>query len=370
MQRRGVCYDVGRNLYGDWRKDYSPEAVRRELRIIKEDLHCNAVRICGRDVGRLAAATEYALGQGLEVWFSPELWNKNPETTLAYTAKAAETAERLHRQFPGKVVMSAGSELTLFMKGIVEGGSLWQRIGNAFKGDFVKSGRHNKPLNDYLSRVTQAVRQVYGGPLTYASLPFEQVDWGPFDFIGFDHYRATQIKDRYAAMLKPLLAQGKPVVVMECGCCTYRGAEDAGGRAFNIVDVRSLILHEIPLLGRFVRPRLNGVYVRDEALQAREIVDQLRVLDGAGVDGAFVYTFVFPNNPYDENPRYDLDMASYSLVKSYGGNRHGTTYPGMTWEPKESFHVVAGFYGQSSRPAGSEAERQRLLSTVDRVDYT
>ena len=41
------------------------------------------------------------------------------------------------------------------------------------------------------------------------------------------------------------------------------------------------------------------------------------MLDDAGVEGAFVFTFISPTSPYNENPRYDSDMASYSLVKSY-----------------------------------------------------
>lgn len=163
MKWKGVCYDVGRFLYGNWRKDYDPKTVHRELEIIKNDLHCNAVRICGKDVSRLAVASEYALQLGLDVWFSPE-------------------------------------------------------------------------------------------------------------------------------------------------------------------------------------PRLKGRYVRDEALQAREITDALTIFDEGGVNGAFVFTFVFPNNPYNENSQNDLDMASYSLVKSYAGDKHGTIYPDMTWEPKESFAVVAEYY--------------------------
>jgi hypothetical protein len=75
-----------------------------------------------------------------------------------------------------------------------------------------------------------------------------------------------------------------------------------------------------------VRPQLNGTYVRDEALQARELTKQLGVLEAAGVEGAFVFTFVAPRNPYDEDSKYDLDMASYSLVKSYSDG-YGTTYP-------------------------------------------
>jgi hypothetical protein len=105
-------------------------------------------------------------------------------------------------------------------------------------------------------------------------------------------------------------------------------------------------MHKIPLLGRFIRPRLKGHYVRDEALQAREISECLTELDRAGIKGAFVFTFVFPNNPHFDDPLYDLDMASYSVVKSYPGSQHGITYPDMTWEPKESFRAVANYYAQ------------------------
>ncbi|MFI5419327.1 MAG: hypothetical protein ACHQ1H_00020 [Nitrososphaerales archaeon] len=70
----------------------------------------------------------------------------------------------------------------------------------------------------------------------------------------------------------------------------------------------------------------------------------MRVLDEAGVYGAFVSLFVSQITPYDKDPRYDLDMASMSLVKSYSGSGHGITYPDMPWEPKESFRVVADYY--------------------------
>ncbi|MGO9581727.1 MAG: hypothetical protein ACLP36_02870 [Acidimicrobiales bacterium] len=45
---------------------FEPEVVRRELTIIKDDLHCNAVRICGQDVSRLEKAAEFALELGLD----------------------------------------------------------------------------------------------------------------------------------------------------------------------------------------------------------------------------------------------------------------------------------------------------------------
>ncbi|HTS14060.1 MAG TPA: hypothetical protein VMH24_00210, partial [Candidatus Sulfotelmatobacter sp.] len=70
MNRKGVSYDVGRVMGVNWRPVFDLPVVRRELEIIHDDLHCNAVRICGRDIGRLETATEAALELGLEVWLT------------------------------------------------------------------------------------------------------------------------------------------------------------------------------------------------------------------------------------------------------------------------------------------------------------
>ena len=91
--------------------------------------------------------------------------------------------------------------------------------------------------------------------------------------------------------------------------------------------------------------QLNGDYVRDEGLQARELTDVLSILEGAGVEGVFVFTFISPTSTYNDNPKYDLDMASYSLVKSYA-DKHGVTYPDMLWEPKKSFKAVADYFAK------------------------
>jgi ABC-type proline/glycine betaine transport system substrate-binding protein len=100
-------------------------------------------------------------------------------------------------------------------------------------------------------------------------------------------------------------------------------------------------------------PQLKGDYVYDQGVQARELTDQLSILDEVGVDGAFVFTFVQPaveiKDPVVvkmlENLTFDPDFVSYSLVKSYA-DKHGTTYPDMPWEPKESFKAVADYYAR------------------------
>jgi hypothetical protein len=313
--------------------------VRRELQIVRADLHCNAVKVCGRDLDRLVAAAEEALRLGLEVWFSPELWDRPTDRTLAYIATAAWEAERLRRRWPDRVVFSVATEATLFVRGIVPGRTFTRRLANV--RDAIKAGRHARPLEEFLARAVRNARGIFNGPLTYASLPFEPVDWSLFDIVGVDHFRDSRSASTYEDRLRRLLAHGKPVVVTEFGMRTYEGADGDGNLGTGITDWRTVALHR--LFGPLVRPRLAGEYVRDEALQARRITEDLALLDAAGVDGAFVCTFVEPLSTYSPEPRHDLDMGALSLVKTFSAG-HGTTYPDMTWEPKASFYAVARSY--------------------------
>jgi hypothetical protein len=347
MKRKGVCYDVGVVTDMNWRPDYDPKIVHRELQIIKNDLHCNSVRITSQNIDRLSSAAKDALQQGLEVWFSPQLWNKSPERTLNYVSKAAAAAEKLREDYPEQLVFSVGSELTLFMQGIIEGRTLMKRIQNMMSGNGVKEGAHNKPLNDYLLKANSTVRDVFHGPVTYASLIFEKVDWSIFDIVSIDHYWSVLVKDRYLDILKPYFAFGKPVVITEFGFGTTKTEPTRGALAIANFDGLTWFLHKLPIVGHFVRPRLRKIDERDENMQARRLIDQLTLLDSEGVDGAFISTFVFPIKPYDEDPKYDLDRESASLVKTMTGGRHGTTYPDMTWEPKESFKAVAAYYSKN-----------------------
>ena len=162
----------------------------------------------------------------------------------------------------------------------------------------VSSGTHNAPLNEFLSRAAGVVRQAYRGPITYASVPLEAVDWGLFDIVSVDLYREARLRDRFDEVLRRYFRHDRPVAITEFGCCTYRGAADAGGQGFMIIDMTSL------------PPRLNGIYVRDEAEQAAEVSEDLRIFDAAGVDATFAFTFVTPTSPTSDDPLYDLDMAS------------------------------------------------------------
>lgn len=333
----------------DWRPDFTQEAAQRELEIIRNDLHCNAVRICGEDVDRLAIAAEIALSLGLEAWVSPELWDHGADETLDYIAIAARRMQGFQRKRPDQLVLVVASEVTLFTQGIVEGNSVFERLGNPGFLDTVRSGAHNPAVNAFLARAATVAREAFDGPLTYASVPLETVDWTPFDFASVDLYREARIRDQFTTLLLPYFDSGRPVVITEFGCCTYHGAAADGGRGFMIADYSTSPV------------QLKGDYLRDESEQARELTDLLSTFDSAGVDGTFVMTFIAPLNPTSAIPLFDLDLASYSLVKSYmvdalepmaADYPHaarkqrvpGAPYADMPWDPKQSLRAVADYY--------------------------
>jgi len=133
-------------------------------------------------------------------------------------------------------------------------------------------------------------------------------------------------------------------VITEFGFLTRTGAEQTGPIGAENFQPLSMLLHMTPVTRRFVRPRVKTVHERNEDLQARCLTSQLQLLDSAGVDGAFVYTFTAPLWVHAGDPEHDLDTDSFSLVKPFAGGRHGTTYPDMAWEPKKSFTAVADYY--------------------------
>jgi len=350
VRRKGVCYDVGRELEGrSWRPDFRPAEVRRELEIIAGDLHCTAVKIHGAALPRLGWTAQVALERGLETWLAPDLWDHDAEDTLAHIVGAARIAEELRPAYPGRVFLSVAGELCLFMRGIIPGDTVLERIARPDLGGLLRAKATQELLNEFLARAATAVRAEFGGPITYCALPTEQVDWTGFDVAGVDLYRDKHSRPHFgrAVQLFRNKAGGRPLIIGEFGCCTYQGAADRGGSGFDIIDHGG------------GQPHVDGDYVRDETGQAREITECLDIFDAGGADIAFVHTFIQPLSPWNPDPRFDFDLASYSLVKSFASRlselaeefpevpwdttEHGTAYPDMPWEPKESFRAVAAW---------------------------
>ena len=343
MQTRGINYDTGFPTAGTTtREPFDPAIVKREMRIIHDDLHCNAVRITGGDPERLEIAAAYAIEAGLEVWFCPFTNNLANDTLLDLLADCATRSERLRRQ-GGKIVFLTGSELSLMNFGFVPGDTLTDRV--ALLADPLRLRplipEIARRMNEYLRQAVDVVRARFGGRLSYASVPLDRVDWTPFDIIATDAgYRSALIAARFRDDIRAFVAQGraqaKPVAITEFGCGTFRGAAGIAGRG-EIVEWD----------GRARPVRFTGEYTRDEEEQARYLTELLEVFDAEGVDAAFVYTFARYDLPQRGPANEDFDIASSGIVTVYEDGRCGRRYPDMPWEPKASFDALAAYYGRS-----------------------
>jgi hypothetical protein len=334
MRAKGIGYDTGFSFDEVTRRPFDEDVVGRELQIIRDDLHCTAVRLFGNDLDRLDVAANRAADLGLEVWYSPFTYQLAPEQMLDLLADAAQRAERIRRRAP-QVVFVTGAELSLFNRGILPGDSLRQRVDNLLtRSAQTRALLAGLPaqINDFLARAVAVVRQRFGGRITYASIPFEGVDWDLFDIISVDAHRSKQVAEVYQDSIRALVAQPKPVAITEFGCTTHRGAADHGARSGDIVEYDG----STPV-------RLDGDYVRDEQEQATYLRELLDVFTAEGVDAAFVCTFVCYGLPHRDDPRTDLDMASWGIVKELE-DRNGDTYPDMPWEPKAAFTMLANYY--------------------------
>lgn len=334
MRARGIGYDAGFTVDGGVPRPFDDALVRRELEVIRDDLRCNAVRVFGNDLERVETAARHAADLGLEVWFSPFSYQLGPEEMLGWLADGAERAERIRRR-GAEVVFVTGAELSLFNTGFLPGDTFEERTGNLLRrGPDVRELLGGLPprINEFLGRAVAAVRARFGGRVTYAAVPFEGVDWTPFDIVSMDAHRSKGIAHVYREGIRALVGQGKPVAITEFGCTAYRGASDHGALSGGIVRYEG---------GAAVG--LDGDYVRDEEEQATYLRELLDVFTAEGVDAAFLCTFVCYGLPHRGDPRADLDLASWGVVKVLEGGS-GTAYPDLPWEPKVAFRALGDYY--------------------------
>jgi hypothetical protein len=338
---RGISYDTGfMNGEQSTRASFELATVRREMQIIASDLHCNAVRVYGADPDRMVVASEYGLEAGMQVWFSPYTVNLTTAEYLRYLADCAARAQPLSSD-PGQLVLVVGCELSTFLTGFLPGDDLDQRLANVTamppsREVMQAFGTVSPRLNAFLAEAIDTVRSSFRGQITYSSGTWENVGWRPFDIVSVDLYRDRTNAATYREQLRQYFGPGKPVVITEFGCATYRGAADRGALGFMIVDDTG-------------KPRkLNAEYERSEAEQAQYLADLLTIFEQENVDGAFWFSFAGYELPHRADPRLDLDMASYGLVKIIENGR-SAAYPDLNWEPKAAFDTLARAYGTKGR---------------------
>lgn len=344
MKHRGVVYDVGLQYNsGEYSvENFNADLVRYDMKVIADSLHCNAVRIEGEDISRLEQASLLAAEVGLKVFFNPWWMNADADQVATYMIRAAKTEEQLRKRGVD-ITFVTGCEFSLFNNGIIEGKNIGERIASLMKLQELQ----DKPaelkkatdmitteLNTALGKIVKGIRKHFNGAVTYSAGTWEQVDWSMFDIIGVDYYRDRQSDEEYLAGIKEYLRYGKPVWVMEVGCCTFEGASKLGGGGFTV-------LHGVDENG-------CGIYAggsapaRSEKEQADYDEQQIRLLSDSGIDGLFIFVFSFPIAPYREIG-LDYDLTAYPIVKSFPKDdpRSRQMPP---WQPKEAFHRIGAVY--------------------------
>lgn len=342
LRGKGIHYDTGTFPNGDTsRPGFDPRDAERDMRVIAKDLHCNAVRITGGDPDRIEATARYAADVGLEVWFSPFPCELTNAEMLALFTDCAERAERLRRD-GAEIALVTGCELSVFARGYLPGDTLNERIP-ILAGPGREAALQGIPdkVNTFLGEAVDTVRPLFGGRVSYASCPLDGVDWTPFDIVGLDAFRGLRNAPTYRADLRKEFAHGKPVAIMEAGCCTYRGAGDYGGAGWYMAKEAD-------------GDTLKSDLIRDETEQVRYLDDLMTVFEGEGVDSVFWFSFAGFATPH-RTTGPDEDMASYGIVKILDEQSNypadARTYPDMPWEPKEAFHALARRYMDATHTA-------------------
>lgn len=317
--RHGVCYAVGDGDHPG--TGWTAARMRSDLRAIAGELHADTVSVYGTGPQRLAATAAQAAEHGLHVWVQPRMADVPPADIIDHLAETGRAAERLRRG-GASVILSVGCEFVLFVPGIVPGDDVLERVRNLMSGNFDPAVTRRR-LAAFTARAARAGRSVFRGTLTYGAAYDEEVDWSLFDLVSANYYGERPRRD-----LAPLRRLGKPLAVTEFGCCTYAGAGADGGMGWDVVDYSA------------EPPEIRGELVRSERDQARFVTERLADLTAMGLHSAIVYDFVTPDAPHRADPRFDLDLASYSIVRTVW---HDGADPanGWHWEPKLAFHALA-----------------------------
>lgn len=324
---RGVVYEVG--------DAWSAHRMRHDMRAVRHGLHANSVKVTGAGVDRLATTAAEAVERGLHVWLEPTLGDRPESEILDHLAETGRVAERLRRQGAG-VHLSVGCEFILFVPGIVPGDTILERIENLLKGNFDPELTARR-LRRFTARAAAVGRSVFQGAMTYAAAEDEDVDWDLFDIVGLDYYGYFPRHADYVRDLRRHIRPGKPLAVMEFGACTYEGAPQRGGMGWDAVDYTK------------EPPEIKGDLRRSESTQARYLASVLAAFESLNLYSASAFTFVTPEAEHRPEPRHDLDMASYAVVKPIR-ERPGDPASDWHWEPKEAFHTLARAYGRAVRP--------------------
>lgn len=327
----GIKYDLGAELArGELTRPASHEQYYRdELTAIRDQLFCAFVDLYGSDLDQLVAGLNIAADLGFDIHLQTRLnFLPQPEMVDRLTAVAIE-AERV-RQDGIPIVLDVGCEYMLFADGMIEGDDFFEKMDAITSGDLDWEAIIGR-MDGMLRALATTARTHFGGSITYSDTPDMDFAWDAFDIIGIDHYLSGLSSAAYITTIDDLAATGKPVWVKEFGSTPWRGASDAGGMAWDIVDYDA------------TPPEIVDGIVRDEHEQARAIIEPLDYIDQSQAERAYLYEFMSTGSTRRDDPRYDYDLTGYGIVSTWGSDHERPYETTGYWEPKAAFDDLAAW---------------------------
>jgi hypothetical protein len=77
-------------------------------------------------------------------------------------------------------------------------------------------------------------------------------------------------------------------------------------------------------------------------------VKLLEIFESQRIHAASVFAFIEPVAAHSPDASYDLDMASFGIVKAIR-EEHGNSGSPYQWKPKRAFHALAHRYREAER---------------------
>ena len=333
MKINGINYDTGFFVGEDSRPDFDEATAAREMRVIAEDLHCTAVRISGGDPARIEAAAAHAAEAGLQVWFAPFPVDLDPGAMVELMRDSASRAENL-RNHGADVVLLTGCEISLFGAGLISGANLLERITTLMTaGPGIREIQRN--TQECLNEMAAVSRATFGGPISYASGVWEDVDWTAFDIVGLNATGTNRTP--------PTTEHVGPRAPARKARRRHRI------RLLHLPGRRRPGRHGLDGRRPTADPPLDGTLERDEQEQVDYFTQSMQAFEETGMRGAFWFTFgLYTTVRRDDDPTRDTDLASYGVVAMLPPAFASTRYTEMRWEPKPGFDAMARLYGKQA----------------------
>jgi len=274
----------------------------------------------GSHIDKLILYSEEALKQGFHVWISPRLIDGTKQQTIKFINEASKKSEQLRKKYKN-IVFIIGNELLLDSKVIFNAPRIFNRADffksyinfkSSIKNEIPQLKQIYSPMRKFIDKSDRLIKEFveilrieasknFKGQITYASLPWEEIDWNNFDIVSVNLYKNQWNASTYLDELRKFKSFNKPVAITEFGTCAYKGASKFGGSAYNVVDYRTKTIKE-------------GI-IRDENEQAIYLKELIEYYSKENISAVFIFDFKEEWKIHFNELLKDLDISSFGIVK-------------------------------------------------------